>query len=92
MLELSAQAIQLTVMVVWAFFSPTVWSLVVGNLVVSIIKLIWSYRLIPGQGNRFEWEKSSVHEIFSLGRWIFISTALTFLAEQADRLLLGKLF
>jgi O-antigen/teichoic acid export membrane protein len=92
LLELSAQAVQLVVMVVWALLSPTVWALVFGNLVSSIIKLIWSYRLIPGHKNYFQWERSAVHEIFSLGRWIFISTALTFLAEQADRLLLGKLF
>lgn len=89
--ELSAQAIQLTVMVAWAWFSPTIWALVVGNLVVSVVKLIWSYCLIPGLRNQFRWEPTAAREIFSLGRWIFVSTALTFMAEQADRLLLGKL-
>ncbi len=92
LLELAAQAIQLTVMCVWAWRHPSLWALVSGSLVFSIVKLIWSYRLIPGHSNRFCWDKSAAREIFSLGRWIFISTALTFLAEQADRLLLGKLF
>lgn len=91
-LELTAQATQITVMVIWALYSPTLWAMVVGSLVYGIIKLIWSYRLIPGHRNYFQWETASVREIFNLGRWIFISTALTFLAEQADRLLLGKLF
>ena len=90
-LELTSQAIQTVVMVVWAWFSPTMWALVSGNLVVSVVKLIWSYHLIPGLRNQFRWEKNAVREIFGLGRWIFVSTALTFMAEQADRLLLGKL-
>jgi O-antigen/teichoic acid export membrane protein len=92
LLELSAQALQLTVMCVWAWYRPSLWALVSGSLAFSVVKLIWSYRLIPGHRNRFYWDRSSVREIFSLGRWIFVSTALTFLAEQADRLLLGKLF
>jgi O-antigen/teichoic acid export membrane protein len=54
--------------------------------------VIWSFFLIPGYSNRLTWDKSAVRELFSIGRWIFISTAFTFLAEQADRLLLGKLF
>jgi O-antigen/teichoic acid export membrane protein len=92
LLEISAQAIQIAVMAIWAWQSPTLWALVIGSLISSLVKLIWSYYLIPGQANRFRWEKRAVQEIFSLGRWIFLSTALTFLAEQADRLLLGKLF
>lgn len=91
-LELSAQALQLTVMCIWALYSPSLWALVSGSLAFSIVKLIWSYRLIPGHQNRFYWDRTAVREIFSLGRWIFVSTALTFLAEQADRLMLGKLF
>jgi len=89
--ELTSQAIQAVVMITWAWFSPTMWALVSGNLVVSIVKLIWSYNLIPGLRNQFRWEQSAVQEIFGLGRWVFLSTALTFMAEQADRLLLGKL-
>ncbi|MFM7424208.1 MAG: oligosaccharide flippase family protein [Elainella sp.] len=91
LVELSAQAIQLTVMCIWAWYQPSLWALVCGSLAFSIVKLIWSCRLIPGHRNRFYWDRSAVREIFSLGRWIFVSTALTFLAEQADRLLLGKL-
>lgn len=91
-LELTTQFIQIIVMCVWAWLSPTLWALVGGSFVYSLVKLIWSHRLIQGQTNRFQWEKSAVREIFNLGRWVFLSTSLMFLAEQADRLLLGKLF
>ena len=47
--------------------------------------------LLPGTRNRFHWDRSSADEMMSFGRWIFVSTLLTFLAMQADRLIFGKL-
>ena len=91
-LELCAQVIQTIVMLAWAAFNSSIWALIGGSLIGAAIKMIWSYQLIPGQSNRFEWDKEATREIFSLGRWIFLSTALMFLAEQIDRLLLGKMF
>ncbi|NEQ65071.1 MAG: oligosaccharide flippase family protein [Symploca sp. SIO1B1] len=90
--ELGSQACAIVVMIVWAWFSPTIWALVGGNIVSGLIKALWSHWLIPGYSNRFAWDKEVAQELFSFGRWIFISTALTFLADQSDRLTLGKLF
>lgn len=92
LMELSTQAIQVAVMLVWAALSPTVWALLGGNIVAAVVKLVWSHRLIPEQSNHFAWDQKAAQQIFSLGQWVFFSTALMFLAEQADRLLLGKLF
>lgn len=89
--EFSVQIITLVVMIIWAYIARSVWALVGGTLVAGTIKMIWSHRLIPGTTNRLAWEKSAFDEIFSFGRWIFISTAMTFLAVQADKLILGKL-
>lgn len=90
--ELGIQAVSLTTMVVWAFFRQTIWALVGGNLLSSLLTTVWSYRLEPGASNRFAWDKEAVRELATFGRWIFVSTAMTFLAQQADRLILGKLF
>ncbi|NEP57826.1 MAG: oligosaccharide flippase family protein [Symploca sp. SIO2G7] len=89
--ELGSQAISVGVMIIWALFSPSIWALVGGNIVSASIKVVWSHRLIPGYSNRFAWDKEVAQELFSFGRWIFISTALTFLSAQSDRLTLGKL-
>ena len=89
--ELGGQIIALIVMIVWAWFSPTIWALVIGSFVSDLVRLVWSYRLIPGLSNRFTWDQKAINDLFSFGRWIFVSTALTFLATQADRLILGKL-
>ncbi|QYO62532.1 oligosaccharide flippase family protein [Leptolyngbya sp. 7M] len=89
--ELTGQVIASVVMITWAWFSPTVWALAVGGLAASIFQIIWSYRLNHWKLNTFTWNRVIVKEILTFGVWIFLSTAMTFLAEQADRLILGKL-
>lgn len=89
--ELGTQVIALVVMIVWAWFSPTIWALVFGGLVSDLGRMMWSHRLIAGASNRFAWEQEAANELFSFGRWIFVSTAVTFLGTQVDRLILGKL-
>jgi len=89
--EIVTQIISLTVMVIWAWFNPTIWALVAGNLASAISKMILSHYLNSGQRNRFAWNKEVIQEITSFGKWIMIATAMTFLAAQSDRLILGKL-
>lgn len=89
--ELKVQAVSLTVMIIWAWFSPNIWALVIGNITAALLRMVWSHRLNSGPPNRFAWDRDAVKAIFSFGRWIFFSTALFFLAEQSDRLILGKL-
>lgn len=92
LLDLVSQVSGIVAMVAWALVYPSIWALVVGNFVSAIIRCVWSHFLIPDERNRFLWNQQVVNEILSIGQWVFISTALTFTAEQADRLLLGKLF
>jgi O-antigen/teichoic acid export membrane protein len=40
--------------------------------------------------NRFHWDKAAAGEMLHFGKWIFVSTLITFFALQIDRLLLGK--
>ncbi|MEL7050783.1 MAG: oligosaccharide flippase family protein, partial [Cyanobacteria bacterium J06588_5] len=48
--------------------------------------------LFAGAPYRLCWFKAAVKDIFGFGKWIFVATALFFLADQADRLTLAKLF
>jgi O-antigen/teichoic acid export membrane protein len=91
-IQLATQVISTTVIIVWAWFNPTIWALVVGSFVSSLIGLIWSHQILPNSPNRFAWEKEALRDIFSFGKWIFLSTVVTFFAEQVDRLMLGKVF
>ena len=91
LVELSAYVIGLIVMIVWAYLSPTIWAPVAGGLVTAALEMLFGHRFLPGKADRFAWDQTAAAEIFRFGRWIFISTALTFLANQSDRLIIGRL-
>ena len=90
--ELGIQIVSTTVMIVWAWFDRSIWAIIAGGFTNTLVELVWSHFLIPGKSNRFAWDKEAAKEIFSYGKWIFLSTALFFLCSQADRLILGKIF
>ncbi|MBW4472078.1 MAG: oligosaccharide flippase family protein [Stenomitos rutilans HA7619-LM2] len=90
--ELGGQVVGLVVTLVWAWLNPSVMALVVGGLVSSVFQLVISHRLNENLRNSFAWDKSSIKELISFGKWIFLSTAIYFLSSSTDRLILGKLF
>ncbi|WP_404787824.1 oligosaccharide flippase family protein [Altericista sp. CCNU0014] len=88
--EFIIQLVSTLIMLVWAYLSPTIWALVGSTLVSTVLKMLWSHRL--GYINRLAWDKDALEDLINFGRWVFLSTAMTFLAGQADRLILGRLF
>jgi len=90
LLELSRQFFGVLVMVVWAWHAPSIWALIAGGIVGAATQTAISHFLIPGPRNRFRWEPEARDDILRFGKWIFISTALGFLANRGDRLILGK--
>ncbi len=89
-LDFGSYAIGLGVTVLLAWWMRNVWSLVLGSFVQAGLKLFASHLLLEGERNRFHWDKSALGEIQRYGRWIFLSTAIGYLALQGDRLALGK--
>jgi O-antigen/teichoic acid export membrane protein len=90
--EFGRQVITLAVTILWALFiNKTIWALIAGTLTSEFIAMVWSYWLVPNSSHRFAWDREAIKELISFGKWIFISTAITFFAEQADRLIFGKL-
>lgn len=89
--DLTVQVITLSTLIAWAWFNPSILALAIGVVAGSIYRMVGSHWLIPGYSNRFTWDRDAIKEILSFGRWIFVATAMMFLAEQADRLILAKL-
>ena len=79
--------------IIWAYFWPTVWAIVGGQLVGAVYRLVISHiRFITGGiANSFTWDKECVTNIVHFGKWIMVGTAFFFFASQADRLILGRL-
>jgi O-antigen/teichoic acid export membrane protein len=90
-IKVGGQVLMLVVMVSWAWVSPSVWALVAGNLTAATVQMVASHWLLPGEQNQFRFEKEAFAELFRFGRWIAISTALAFVARNAETLLFGKL-
>jgi O-antigen/teichoic acid export membrane protein len=67
------------------------WVFIGANLLASLVRVGWSHLALPGHRHRFRLEPAALTELFSFGRWVFLSTLLTFMAGQADRLVFGKL-
>lgn len=68
-----------------------VWALVVGNVVSSVVKVVLSYTYLEGENNRFQLDPQALQEIINFGKWIFLSTLLTFFAYQGNNLIIPRL-
>jgi O-antigen/teichoic acid export membrane protein len=89
LLELGQQVSSITFMVVWAALEPSIWALVCGGVFGALVRTASSHFLLPGIRNRWRWDKEAARSLISFGKWIFLSTALGFLANRGDRLILG---
>lgn len=89
-LELGAQVLGILVMIALAYWWRSVWAIVVGGLVSSVCKVVLSHVFLPGHRNRFFWEKSAFRELFTFGKYIFVSSIAGFLINSGDRAILGK--
>jgi O-antigen/teichoic acid export membrane protein len=87
----AAELLNLVAMLLAALWLRSVWALIVGGLCGSLISLALGHAFLPGICHRLRWDKAAAHELVHFGKWVFISTLLTFFAMQLDRLMLGKL-
>jgi O-antigen/teichoic acid export membrane protein len=90
-LNLVYQLIGVAVMIGIAYVWPTPWAMVIGGLVSNVFWLIATHTLLPGMRNRFCWDPGVRRELMTFGKWIMVSTLITYTALQIDRPLLGKL-
>lgn len=90
-IEILSQILSITMMIMWALVSPTVWALVAGGILGALSKMLLSHIVLSGPINRLLWDKKSVSDLLNFGKWIFISTIFHFLASQSDKIIFGKL-
>ena len=90
-IEIAAQLGALLAMTAIAFVYRSVWALVIGGLVAAAVRLVASHVAVPGPRNRIRWEPHAASELFSFGKWLFVSSFFGFLATQIDVAMLGRL-
>jgi O-antigen/teichoic acid export membrane protein len=90
LLDLASQVIGIAAMVVLALMLESVAALVIGGIIAAVAKLTLTHVGLPGERNRFRWERTAAHELITFGKWIFLSTIFWFLTSQGDKVILGK--
>lgn len=89
LLTVGGEAVGFAVAIGWASAAPSAWALVAGTLANVAVFTIGSH-LLPGHRISPAWDRSAARDILRFGAWISVSTGTYFLAEQAERLVLGK--
>ncbi|MCK9685867.1 oligosaccharide flippase family protein [Scleromatobacter humisilvae] len=90
-IEISAQLASAVAMVLVAWTWHSIWALTAGAIVSGITRCILSYASLPGHKVRFRFDRDSAKELMGHAKWIILSSILTFMAVNGDRVLLGGL-
>src|SRR5690606_25708544 len=57
-----------------AAYSPTIWALVWGLLLSSLVSVLGSFFLVRGLQYTLVWDKASISSIVSFGKWVLVSS------------------
>ena len=90
-IQVASQASGTLLMIVWAYFDPSVYALVAGGILARCVHVFASHCIIKGRKNRIQWDPKAFKEIFSFGKWIFVTSILGFMILNGDKLILGAL-
>lgn len=91
-IEIISGVIGAALMLLLAWFMRSVYALAIASVLTSVIQTVLSYWSLEGPRSRFRWDAESVRQIFSFGKWVFLSTFFTFSAAQIDRLAFGAMY
>lgn len=91
LIELGAQLVGITVGIVLAWLTQSIWALVISGVVSSLALYAGLALFLPGTPNRLRWEKEAAAELINFGKWIFLSTFMGFAIVQGDKVILGGL-
>jgi O-antigen/teichoic acid export membrane protein len=88
LVELISQLLGASFTIAWAWYAPSVWALVYGTIFSVIVNVLLNYFVFDLR-HKFTWNKVIVSKVYHFGKWIVLSTALTYLSLYADRIYLG---
>ncbi len=89
MIDLTGQMAGMIITLAWIYFDRSIWALAFSNVGVGLFRLLVIYLIVPETSNRWQLEPQALREIIHFGKWLFLSSILTFLFLNGDRLLLG---
>lgn len=91
LIEIVTYTLGLFCTVYLAWLLQSAWALVWGGVITACLKMIASHVALHGVKNRFAWDRDALEHLRGFGRWILLSSALTFLSVEGARLLIGAM-
>ena len=88
-MDVTTQFTTAVVMVLVAWLTRSIWTLIVGAVTTALVRCVMGHVVLPGHREKLQIDKSALKELMSQGKWIFLSSILTFLATNGDRIFLG---
>lgn len=73
---------------IYAYFSPTVWALVVGNVIEEMVRLVLSY-ILHEYRPQLGFDSDNAKEMFAYGKWLTASGGILFFLNQGDDAFVG---
>ncbi len=90
-IELAAQLSAAILMVTIALVTRSAWALVAGGVIAALVKSLLGHLVLVGHKNAFYFDRATAVSILRKGRWILLSSPLTFLELHGAVMLLGAL-
>ncbi|MCP3442039.1 oligosaccharide flippase family protein [Bradyrhizobium sp. CCGUVB14] len=87
--ELFAQFVSQAFVILFGWLTHSLWSYIAGQLISGLVIASLSYFVFAGHRDRIGWNREAARELLRFGRWTFLSSTLSALALNGDRLLLG---
>ncbi|WP_166359489.1 oligosaccharide flippase family protein [Pseudomonas akapageensis] len=87
--EFASQVAGLLVMLGIAYFTRSIWSLVIAGLFSALVSTLLGHLWFQGPPNRIQWDRTALTELVAFGRWILLSSAVGVLAMNGDRIWFG---
>ncbi|WP_269518248.1 oligosaccharide flippase family protein [Alteromonas sp. BMJM2] len=90
-IELFGQFFGMLSMIVWAHYDPSINALLFGGILGATSYTIASHLAFKNSCNRIGFEKESFREVFSFGKWIILTSLLTAVLKEGDKIIIGSL-
>ena len=90
-LEVASFAVAMVSMIALATIFSNAWVLLAGGVIRTFAKVTMGTFWLKGPFNRPDWDPEAARDIIHFGKWITLSTLITFLSERMTILLLPTL-
>jgi len=87
--QLCTQIFSSLVMIAGAYYTGSIWSLVVGNAAGAVVTLAYSYIVFSPHHSAFKLETRAVKDIVGFGKWILLSSILSYAGSRSRPVIMG---